>query len=126
MDLGYTRSLYILAFDHRGSFQKKMLGIAGTPTPEQREQISDAKRLIFEGFQQAIVDGAPKESAGLLVDEEFGADIARTAKQDGDVVAMPVEKSGQDEFEFEFGDAFADHILDFDPTFSKVLDRKSV
>jgi myo-inositol catabolism protein IolC len=123
MTLGYGGRLYVLAFDHRGSFQKKLMGIAGDPTPEERDRIKDAKRLIFEGFQQAIVDGAPKESAGLLVDEEFGGDIARTARKDGDVFAMPVEKSGQDEFEFEFGDAFADHILDFDPTFSKVLVR---
>src|SRR5437773_10394592 len=123
MDLGYTRSLYILAFDHRGSFQKKMLGIAGTPTPEQREQISDAKRVIFEGFQQAIADGAPKQSAGMLVDEEFGADIARTAKGEGYTLAMPLEKSGQDEFDFEYGDQFGEHILEFDPTFSKVLVR---
>src|SRR2546425_7915984 len=123
MDLGYTRSLYILAFDHRGSFQKKMLGIAGTPTPEQREQISDAKRTIFEGFQQAIADGAPRESAGLLVDEQFGADIARTAKREGLIFAMPVEKSGQDEFDFDYGDEFGRHILDFDPAFAKVLVR---
>src|SRR5947208_16819843 len=100
MDLGYTRSLYILAFDHRGWFQKKMLGISGTPTPEQRTQISDAKRVIFEGFEQAIEEGAPRGSAGLLVDEEFGGDIARTAKSSGYIFAMPVEKSGQDEFDF--------------------------
>jgi myo-inositol catabolism protein IolC len=36
---------------------------------------------------------------------------------------MPVEKSGQDEFDFEFGDAFGRHIEDFDPTFAKVLVR---
>jgi len=122
--LGYDKSLYILAFDHRGSFQKKMLGISGSPTPEQRTQISDAKRVIFEGFQQAIEEGAPREFAGLLVDEELGTDIARTAERQGFQFAMPVEKSGQDEFDFEYGeDGFAQHILDFDPTFTKVLVR---
>jgi len=124
VDLGYDRNLYILAFDHRGSFQKKMLGISGTPTPEQHSQISDAKKVIFEGFHQAIEEGAPKDSAGLLVDEEFGADIARTAKASGYRFAIPVEKSGQDEFDFEYGeDGFARHILEFDPTFTKVLVR---
>jgi myo-inositol catabolism protein IolC len=123
MDLGYDRPLYILAFDHRGSFQKKMLGIEGSPSPEDRERISDAKRVIFEGFQRAIAEGAPKDAAGILVDEEFGGDIARTAKGEGLVLAMPVEKSGQDEFEFEYGPAFGEHILDFDPTFTKVLVR---
>jgi myo-inositol catabolism protein IolC len=120
---GYTGNLYVLAFDHRGSFQKKMLGIEGSPNSEQREQISDAKRVIFEGFQQAIAEGAPQDSAGLLVDEEFGADIARTAKKESYIFAMPVEKSGQDEFDFEYGDDFAAHIEEFDPTFSKVLVR---
>lgn len=124
MGLGYDKNLYVLAFDHRGSFQKKMLGIPGAPTPEQRGQISDAKKVIFEGFEQAIEEGAPRESAGLLVDEEFGADIARTAKSKGYIFAMPVEKSGQEEFDFDYGeDGFAQHILEFDPTFSKVLVR---
>jgi myo-inositol catabolism protein IolC len=122
-DLGYTDPLYILAFDHRGSFQKKMLGIAGDPTPEESDRVIDAKRVIFEGFEQAIADGAPTGAAGLLVDEQFGADIARQAKQEGRVFAMPVEKSGQDEFDYEYGEAFGDHILAFDPVFSKVLVR---
>jgi myo-inositol catabolism protein IolC len=122
-EAGYTESLYILAFDHRGSFQKKMLGIAGDPTPEDSAKISDAKKVIFEGFQQAIADGAPRENAGLLVDEQFGAAIARTANREGYKFAMPVEKSGQDEFDFDYGAEFADHILRFDPTFTKVLVR---
>ncbi len=123
-DLGYTKPLYILAFDHRGSFQKKMLGIEGAPNAEDTARISDAKKVIFEGFQQAIADGAPKDAAGLLVDEQFGADIARAAKQEGYRFAMPVEKSGQDEFDFEYGEeGFGEHILEFDPTFSKVLVR---
>jgi myo-inositol catabolism protein IolC len=122
-ELGYDRPLYILAFDHRGSFQKKMLGIQGQPSAEDAARISDAKKVIFEGFQQAVADGAPKGAAGLLVDEQFGADIARAAGQEGYVFAMPVEKSGQDEFDFDYGDEFGQHILDFDPTFSKVLVR---
>jgi myo-inositol catabolism protein IolC len=123
MDLGYTKSLYILAFDHRGSFQKKMLGIAGQPTPEESQRISDAKRVIFEGFQRAIEEGAPRDASGMLVDEQFGGDLAREAKAQGYTLAMPVEKSGQDEFDFEYGPQFGDHILKFDPTFSKVLVR---
>ncbi len=121
--LGYDRPLYILAFDHRGSFQKKMLGIPGTPNEQESARISDAKRVIFEGFQQGLQDGAPRVSAGLLVDEQFGADIARAAKREGLVLAMPVEKSGQDEFDFEYGDRFGQHILEFDPAFTKVLVR---
>jgi myo-inositol catabolism protein IolC len=123
MGRGYTKSLFILAFDHRGSFQKKFFGISGQPSPEEAARISDAKRVIFEGFQHAVSDGAPKDAAGLLVDEQFGADIARNAKAEGLMFAMPVEKSGQDEFDFDYGRDFGAHIEEFDPTFSKVLVR---
>ena len=116
-------TLYILAFDHRGSF-KKMYGFSGELTPEEHARICDGKSMIYEGFQRAIADGSlTKEEGGVLVDEEFGTDVARKAKAEGVNFAMPVEKSGQDEFDFEYGDQFGDHILDFDPTFSKVLVR---
>jgi myo-inositol catabolism protein IolC len=123
MALGYDGSLYILAFDHRGSFQKKMFGISGDPTPEQTETISDAKRVISEGFLKAVDEGAPRDAVGLLVDEQFGADIAREAKKEQLMFAMPVEKSGQDEFDFQYDDDFGAHIEEFDPTFAKVLVR---
>ena len=126
MALGYDKPLYILAFDHRGSFQKKFFGITGQPSPEEAERISDAKMVIFEGFMKAIDKGAPKEAGGVLVDEQFGADIARRAKKEGFNLAMPTEKSGQDEFDFEYGDDFGAHIEEFDPTFSKVLVRYNV
>ena len=57
MALGYDGKLYILAFDHRGSFQKKMFGIEGDPTPEQTATISDAKHLIYEGMVKAVETG---------------------------------------------------------------------
>jgi myo-inositol catabolism protein IolC len=124
MALGYEGNLYILAFDHRGSFRKKLFDISGRePTPEENERIADAKSVIFDGFMKAIEQGAPKESAGMLVDEEYGSDLARRAKKEGAILAMPVEKSGQDEFDFEFGEDFGAHIEEFDPTLSKVLVR---
>ncbi len=123
MDLGYDKPLYILAFDHRGSFQKKFFGVTGRPTAEEAARISDAKTVIFEGLLHALDEGVPREAAGALVDEQFGADIARKAKADGLTFAMPVEKSGQDEFDFEYGEDFGAHIEDFDPSFAKVLVR---
>ncbi|MGH2740555.1 MAG: 2-deoxy-5-keto-D-gluconate 6-phosphate aldolase domain-containing protein [Actinomycetota bacterium] len=123
MELGYEGNLYILAFDHRGSFQKKMLGISGAPSEEESARIVDAKSVIFEGFLQALQDGAPRESAGILVDEQFGGDLARKANAEGLIFAMPVEKSGQDEFDFDHGDDFGTHIEDLDPTLTKVLVR---
>jgi len=123
MALGYDGKLYILAFDRRGSFQKKMFGIDGDPTPEETERIADAKRLIFEGMEIAVQRGVDAESSGVLVDEQFGSDIPTRAKEEGLRLAMPVEKSGQDEFDFQYGAEFGDHIDKFDVDFAKVLVR---
>jgi myo-inositol catabolism protein IolC len=123
MDLGYDGKLYILAFDHRGSFQKKMFGISGDPTPEQTQTIADAKQLIYEGMAVANDRGADATTVGVLVDEQFGGDIPREAKERGMKLAMPVEKSGQNEFDFQYGEEFGEHIERFDPDFSKVLVR---
>jgi myo-inositol catabolism protein IolC len=123
MGLGYDGKLYILAFDHRGSFQKKMFGIEGEPTPEQTATIADAKHLIYEGMLEAVNRGAEASATGVLVDEQFGGDIPRDAEEKGLELAMPVEKSGQNEFDFEYGDDFGAHIEKFDPDFSKVLVR---
>jgi myo-inositol catabolism protein IolC len=124
MALGYDGKLYILAFDHRGSFQKKMFGIEGDPTPEETERISDSKHLIFEGMAKASETGSVAgDQVGVLVDEQFGGTVPQQAKENGLKLAMPVEKSGQNEFDFEYGDDFGEHILTFDPDFSKVLVR---
>ena len=123
MALGYDGRLYLLAFDHRGSFQKKMFGIEGDPTPDEVEMIADAKRVIFEGMLDAVGRGAEAGATGVLVDEEYGSDIPFRAHADGLRLAMPVEKSGQNEFDFEYGDDFAAHIEAFPVDFSKVLVR---
>jgi myo-inositol catabolism protein IolC len=123
MALGYDGKLYILAFDHRGSFQKKMFGIQGDPTPEETERIADAKRLIFEGMLVAVGEGAEAGATGVLVDEQFGSDIPERAREHGLKLAMPVEKSGQEDFDFQYGDDFPAHIEKFNPDFSKVLVR---
>jgi myo-inositol catabolism protein IolC len=125
MTLGYDGKLYILAFDHRGSFQKKMFGIEGDPSGDETAQISDAKHLIFEGMLKAVDQGAQPGVTGVLVDEQFGAptNVPGDAKERGLILAMPVEKSGQNEFDFEYGDDFGAHIEKFDPDFAKVLVR---
>ncbi len=125
MAFGYDGKLFILAFDHRGSFQKKMFGIEGDPSDEQSETIADAKHLIWEGMQAAAERGLDQHASGVLVDEQFGAphDIPGEAKERGFKLAMPVEKSGQNEFDFEYGDDFGAHLEKFDPDFSKVLVR---
>ena len=118
------RELLILAFDHRSSFIEKMFGIKGRqPTNQEKGQISEFKKIIFEGFKTALKDGVPREIAGLLVDEEFGAGILKEAKKSSLTFAMPMEKSGQDEFDFEYDEDYSMHIEEFDPTLVKVLVR---
>jgi myo-inositol catabolism protein IolC len=123
MALGYDGKLYILAFDHRGSFQKKMFGIEGAPTAEQTATIADAKHLIYEGMEAAVKRGLDAAATGVLVDEQFGGEIPTQARDQGLKLAMPVEKSGQNEFDFEYGAEFGAHIEKFNPDFSKVLVR---
>jgi 5-dehydro-2-deoxygluconokinase len=123
MTIGYDRPLYVLPFDHRGTFQKNMFGWSGTLTEEQTAKIAAMKRVIYDGFRAALEGGVPEKKAGILVDEQFGADILRDAAKHGTITACPAEKSGQDEFDFEYGDDFARHIEAFQPTFCKVLVR---
>lgn len=123
MPRGYDQPLYVLPFDHRGSFQSKMFGWPGELTPEQTAEISAAKQVIYEGFLAAVAGGVPQARAGILVDEQFGAGVLRDARARGFATACPAEKSGQDEFDFEYGADFGAHITAFDPTFCKVLVR---
>ncbi|MEO7085770.1 MAG: DUF2090 domain-containing protein [Gemmatimonadaceae bacterium] len=115
--------LYILPFDHRHSYISGMCHFTPPLTPEQHAAVTASKQVIYDGFREAVANGLPKERAGILVDEEFGADILRDAVRRGYVTAVSTELSGSDEFEFEFGDDFAAHIEAIAPTFAKVLVR---
>jgi myo-inositol catabolism protein IolC len=123
MPVGFDHPLYVLPFDHRGSFQTKMFGWKGALNEQQTAEIAAAKQVIYDGFKAALADGVPKNKAGILVDEQFGAAILRDALKQGYFTACPAEKSGQDEFDFEYGEDFAKHIEMFQPTFCKVLVR---
>jgi myo-inositol catabolism protein IolC len=121
--IGFDKPLYILPFDHRGSFQTKMFGWKGALTPEQTVQIAATKQVIYDAFGAALESGVRSDKAGILVDEQFGAAILSNAAAHGYTTACPAEKSGQDEFDFEYGEEFATHIEAFRPTFCKVLVR---
>lgn len=123
MPRGYDRPLYIQPFDHRGSFQSGLFGWKPPLNDPQTAEIAGSKQIIYDGFRSALAGGAPAEKAGILVDEQFGAAILRDAKAKGIATACPAEKSGQEEFDFEYGEDFARHIEAFDPTFCKVLVR---
>ncbi len=121
--VGYDRPLYILPFDHRGSFQTKLFGWTGTLTIDQTAQIAASKQVIYDGFKAALRAGVPEQKAGILVDQQFGSAILHDARAHGYTTACPAEKSGQAEFDFEYGEKFAEHIEALQPTFCKVLVR---
>ncbi len=123
MPRGYDRPLYILPFDHRGSFQSGLFGWKPPLSDAQTAEIAASKQIIYDGFRSALAGGAPAQKAGILVDEQFGAAILRDATAKGTITACPAEKSGQEEFNFEYGEDFARHIEAFDSTFCKVLVR---
>ena len=123
MPRGYATPLYVLPFDHRSSFSSGLFGWKGALTPEQTARIAASKRVVYDGFVAAIAAGVPKDRAGILVDEQFGADVLRDAKAAGYITCAPVEKSGQEEFDFEYGPSWAEHVDAFKPTFAKVLVR---
>ena len=123
MTVGFDKPLYILPFDHRGSFQEKLFGWKGALTAAQTAEIAASKEVVYDGFKAALKGGVPKEKAGILVDEQFGAAILADAARHGYSTSCPAEKSGQNEFDFEYGEDFAKHIEAFKPTFCKVLVR---
>jgi len=123
MSLGYNRPLYLLPFDHRHSYLAGLFRFNPPLTAEQYEEVVGSKRVIYDGFRRALDHDVPVASAGILVDEEFGGDILRNAARNGFVTALSTEKSGSEEFEFEYGTEFEEHIEEFQPTFAKALVR---
>ena len=115
--------LFILAFDQRSSFLK-LLGVENEPRVTQKKIASEAKEIIFEGFQAAIQSGKVlKENTAILVDEEFGSKVIEEARTEGYTFAVPVEASGKSEFEFQHGKNFVEHIGRVNPSYVKALVR---
>jgi 5-dehydro-2-deoxygluconokinase len=100
-----------------------MFGWTGALSADQTAEIAATKQVIYDGFKAALQAGVPEQKAGILVDEQFGAAILRDARANGYATACPAEKSGQEEFDFQYGEDFAKHIEAFQPTFCKVLVR---
>ena len=121
---GYSNDLYILAFDHRGTLTKGLLGVEGRePTDEEIARVSSMKDIIFDGFLEAKNNGISGGDPAILVDEAFGLQVQEKAKEMGIKFAAPVEKSGQKVFDFEYGDDFGEKIKEVNADFVKILVR---
>jgi myo-inositol catabolism protein IolC len=122
-DLGYKKNLFILPFDHRSSFAK-LLGFTNpSPSSEEKEAITQAKEIIYASFKKAVEQEISKEEAAILIDEEYGDKIIQDALIKKYNVILTTEKSGQNEFSFEYGEEFASHIEKYRPSIVKSLIR---
>lgn len=123
-NLGYNNFLFILPFDHRLSFIRNLFGVdEKNLNQNQTAKIKELKEVIYEAFKKTISLGLPKEHGAILVDEQFGEDILNDAKKNGFISLLSTEKSGQETFDFEYGEKFGEHIDKYKPTFAKALIR---
>lgn len=122
--MGYSKSLYILPFDHRTTFAQKMFGKDSILdlNSEEKELIREFKMLIYKGFKDALEKLIPTDYAAVLCDEEFGSEVLLDALHNRFNTILTVEKSGEKEFKFQYED-FREHIKKYNPTFAKVLIR---
>jgi myo-inositol catabolism protein IolC len=120
--LGYTKPLYILPFDHRATFAKKMFDLPSEKelSDEQKHLIAEFKMLIYKGFKDAVEKVIPADYAAILCDEEYGSAVLADAQLNGFITMLTLEKSGETEFKFAF-DNFEEHIRQYHPIFAKVL-----
>jgi 5-dehydro-2-deoxygluconokinase len=120
--LGYNKNLFILAFDHRSTLLRDVFNISNRqPTPEEINKIIEAKKIIYEAYKLALKNGLPQDQSGILVDEEYSDAILRDAKAQKILTCLKIEKSGQAEFDFQYGEDFAQHIEKYQPDFAKVV-----
>jgi len=114
--------VFALAFDHRNSFRRDFMRLAGTPTPAQQAAMIEAKGVVVDALLAAV----PEVSAGnvvLLIDHEYGGDLVAKAQACRVGVAMPVEESGRAELRY-LDDGHPERVLDdYHPDYVKVLIR---
>jgi hypothetical protein len=82
--VGFDQPLYILPFDHRGSFQTKMFGWTGVLTAEQTAQIAAAKQVIYDVLT-VFWDPLVGWRAGKSTREAAVTEIARRYREFVDV-----------------------------------------
>jgi myo-inositol catabolism protein IolC len=113
---------FVLACDHRRPHLAALLDRTVDPGPRDRSTIVAAKATIAAALERAVADGVDPSAAGLLVDEEYGADVARAAVAAGRTVALPVEASGLDHFALA-DPGVVDRVLALGPACVKALVR---
>ncbi len=119
------RPLLILADDHRDSLARELYRLTAPPTPAQAARMCADKLLVYQALLDAVAGLPAQFVPGILVDEQYGASVAELAAHSSGAIAlaMPVEASGKDWFEFAYGDQWRRHADFFAPDYVKVLVR---
>lgn len=108
-------------FDYWGLFQSKLFGIHGVLMVEQIWMVVSYKWIIFDGFLWVLDDGVLSDQVVIFVDEQFGKQIfVFFCKVLWKIVCF-IEKFGQEEFDFEYGEEFVCYIETVDFDFVKVF-----
>jgi myo-inositol catabolism protein IolC len=120
-----TRALLILADDHRDSLEKELYKLSAPPTPIEAARIRSDKMLVYQALVDATSTLPDSAQAGILVDEEYGTEVAELAADSGGRInlSMPLEASGKTWFEFAYGDNWKLHADRFRTDHAKVLIR---
>jgi myo-inositol catabolism protein IolC len=115
----------ILAVDHRNSFEHDLYELKGPISSAQAARISADKLLVYQALLDALPGLRTGVQAGILVDEEYGASVAELASRSEGAVnlAMPIEKSGKDWFEFAYDDEWEAQAQFYATDHAKVLVR---
>ncbi len=117
------KQLIILPFDHRASFYREILKIKNQPNSKDKKKVIELKNIIYQGLLQVKKQYPDVLGFSLLVDEEHGDKILKSAKKNGVIRILTTEKSGQTIFDFEYGNNFSEHINKYQPEYAKVLVR---
>lgn len=117
-------NLYILAFDQRSSLIKALFDKQNI-TSAEKKLVGNYKRLIFDGFLNVWknFDEQERKKLAVLVDEEFGSAVIKSAKRKKISFALSQEKSGKQTVAFEYGSHFGEKIKKIRPDFVKILVR---
>ena len=119
-----ARHLFLLAMDQRDSIEEKLYRLDTAPSPVDAASIAANKLLVYRGLLDAVAELPDGAVPGFLVDEQYGASPAVLARDDESIVlAMPIEASGRQWFDFAYGDTWRSHAEFFRPEHAKVLVR---
>jgi myo-inositol catabolism protein IolC len=106
--------MYMLAFDHRKVLRDLY-------PSAQTADLQLAKVVVLDtldALSDLVIDAFP---LSFLVDEEYGAEAARLARERGHYVAMPIEASRTKALELQFPDDYQSRFEKLNPHCVKAL-----